>query len=331
MSTFIARRVWDWIVSELAMMVMVILVPIQPYLMNYVYWVVMSTEFIDWIFKNWLGIMLNGFTFHGPHQIYNSKQMMNHKMLLLDYNRRSYPLPKKMMVLSSVQLNDSFVGWLSKIGYQFGIIFVIFNKLGVKGMDMFKVMMGCSSKAYASRGRNLKQWLILWLCWVQLTLCPVIGSPIEDYNLVNFSLNDVQACCAGGCSMESLNRSINIDYSNMPSCCLTALPPVAILSSSSEHNEDKLTNTNSDFSLGTYEFGMDNCATHHICGDRHMFTILNDLPNAVHVNGISGSSMAKGIGSVRFHIMDIKEHDHLVVLDNVIYLPGAAKNLISVS
>ena len=109
------------------------------------------------------------------------------------------------------------------------------------------------------------------------------------------------------------------------------LAPVAILSSSSEDNKDKFTNANSDFSLGTYEFGMDNCATHHICGDRNLFTILNVLPNTVHVNGISGSSMAKGIGTIRFHIMDTKGHDHLVVLDTVIYLPGAAKNLISVS
>ena len=331
MSRFIARKIWCCIINELVMMVMVFLTPIQPYLMNYIYWVIMSTEFTDWMFKNWLGIMLNGLTFNKLQTRSKSTQTMNYRMLLLDYNRRSCPLPKKMMVLSCVQLNEVFVGWLSKIGYQFGVIFMIFNNIGVKGMEMFKVMIGCSSKTYALRGRNLRQWLTMWFCWIQFTSCPVTAGPTTDHNLVDFNLNDVQECCAGGCTMELPHRSTNIDYSNMPSCCLTASPSIAVLSSSSEDNKDKFTNANSDFSLGTYEFGMDNCATHHICGDRNLFTILNDLPNTVHVNGISGSSMAKGIGTIRFHIMDTKGHDHLVVLDNVIYLPGAAKNLISVS
>ena len=103
------------------------------------------------------------------------------------------------------------------------------------------------------------------------------------------------------------------------------------LSSSSEDDADKLTNANSDFSLSTYEFGMDNCATHHICVVKNLFVTLRDISSHVHVNGISGSSTAKGIGTIRFHIMDTKGHDHLITLDNVIYLPGAAKNLVSVS
>ena len=181
------------------------------------------------------------------------------------------------------------------------------------------------------------QWLMMWLCWIQLASFSIMNCNNEmlarcrEYNLVDFNVDDMQACCGGECSVNFLKRFINSEYGDMPSCCLTALPPIAILSRSPENYGDNLTNTNLDFSLGTYEFGRDNCATHHICGDRNLFTTLNDLPNDVHVNGISGSSMAKSIGSIRFHIMDTKGHDHLIVLDNVIYLPSAAKNLISVS
>ena len=87
-----------------------------------------------------------------------------------------------------------------------------------------------------------------------------------ESNLVDFNLNYVQAWYNGGCSMNLLKRSIHLNYGDIPSCCLTSMPPIAILSHSSDNHGYKLTNANSNFSLGsTYEFGMDNCATHHIC------------------------------------------------------------------
>ena len=96
---------------------------------------------------------------------------------------------------------------------------MIFHKLGVKGTDMFKVMIKCSSKTYESRGSSLKQWLIVWSCWVQLVSCSVMSGHNKGHNPVDFTLNDVQACCAGGCSMKYLNRPSNIEDDNMPSCC----------------------------------------------------------------------------------------------------------------
>ena len=49
------------------------------------------------------------------------------------------------------------------------------------------------------------------------------------------------------------------------------------------------------------------------------------------VKGISGSSLVTGVEIIRFTIKDDKNKVHEIILDNVIYLPEAVKNLISVA
>ena len=334
---FITMKICKCIIGELSMMMMVALSPCNEYLNNSVHWVVMASEVMDWVFRDCLQILLNGCTLHGHCQTCDSNDGMNYKMLFFQYNRECIPLPRKLMVLSCVQLNDSFIGWLNKLGYQYGKIFKVLYRLGLEGSYMFNKMMQTSCGIYRTRSNRIMQWLFIWMSWSHLGSCLDMNcyskGLIEDkhHNLVDFSLENVKACCDDGCSMNCLRKSIDINIDELPSCCLTALPPNLALSSTSENYKDKFTNDDSDFSLGTYEFGMDNCATHHICGDRNLFFSMNDLPGDVHVNGISGSSVAEGIGTIRFHIMDTKGHDHLIALDNVIYLPGAAKNLISIS
>ena len=79
------------------------------------------------------------------------------------------------------------------------------------------------------------------------------------------------------------------------------------------------------------EFGTDNCATQHICGTRQLFRTMKEPDFPIGVKGISGISSAKGIGSIAFSIIDDAGKTHDITLDNVIYLPGAVKNLISIS
>ena len=95
--------------------------------------------------------------------------------------------------------------------------------------------------------------------------------------------------------------------------------------------KDALTNTNVDFDEATVEIGVDNCATHHLCGERSLFTDLRDIDDKILVNGISGSKAVEGIGTVKFMIMDSEGVYREIDLENVVFLPGAAKNLISVS
>ena len=88
-----------------------------------------------------------------------------------------------------------------------------------------------------------------------------------------------------------------------------------------------------DFTLGfeCTSFGIDNCATHHICGERNLFIEPMAIISNVGVKGIAGSLPAEGIGTVSFVIKDDNGKVHSIILHKVIFLPSAAKNLISVS
>ena len=49
------------------------------------------------------------------------------------------------------------------------------------------------------------------------------------------------------------------------------------------------------------------------------------------IKGVSGRATPLGIGTIQFILQDDEGVDHLITLDNVLYLPSAPKNLISVS
>lgn len=49
------------------------------------------------------------------------------------------------------------------------------------------------------------------------------------------------------------------------------------------------------------------------------------------VKRIAGSAKAEGIGTIEFMILHDNKGEHKIRLENVIYLPQAAKNLISIS
>ena len=52
--------------------------------------------------------------------------------------------------------------------------------------------------------------------------------------------------------------------------------------------------------------------------------------NSIGVKGINSVTLAEGIGSVRFELEDDDGKAHEIVLKNVLYLPEASKNLISI-
>ena len=53
--------------------------------------------------------------------------------------------------------------------------------------------------------------------------------------------------------------------------------------------------------------------------------------NSIDVQGINGSTMASGVGTIQFKITDNDGVRHTIVFYNVIYLPEFIKNLISTS
>ena len=76
------------------------------------------------------------------------------------------------------------------------------------------------------------------------------------------------------------------------------------------------------------EFGTDNCATHHICLLLNIFTDMGPAPK-IGVTGVVGSLMASGIGTIECVLKGDGGMKQKIKLENVIYLPESAKNLIS--
>ena len=102
---------------------------------------------------------------------------------------------------------------------------------------------------------------------------------------------------------------------------------VVALSNDNGTDED----TSFTFDATPTEFGTDNCATNHVCSDRKLFSSLQLPKTSIGVRGVSGSSEASGVGTVKFKLSDDNGTPHDITLNNVIFLPGAAKNLISVT
>ena len=95
-------------------------------------------------------------------------------------------------------------------------------------------------------------------------------------------------------------------------------------------SEDKDTET--DFTSAHTEFGTDKCATHHICWEYNLFIPSTyRLMKSVGVQGIAGRAVAKGIYTIVFTVTDDNIEKSTIILENVIHLPEASKNLISIS
>ena len=100
---------------------------------------------------------------------------------------------------------------------------------------------------------------------------------------------------------------------------------------STNSTTDDQQNANFSASKEPMQFGLDNCATHHICTNKALFSEIKIPEREIGVQGVAGSLAAEGIGTIAFNITDDNGKLHAIVLQNVILLPSAPKNLISVS
>ena len=85
------------------------------------------------------------------------------------------------------------------------------------------------------------------------------------------------------------------------------------------------------FGINQLQFALDNCATHHVCSLFDLF--IGKIIPAPHlgVKGINGVARAAGIGTIQFMIRNSLGKEEQITLHNVIYLPQAPKNLISIT
>ena len=98
---------------------------------------------------------------------------------------------------------------------------------------------------------------------------------------------------------------------------------VASLDLSNKSEYEKMGSTSTSFD--------DNCATYHICAETSLFIGEIRPLESVGVKGITGISKAEGIGIVRFDFIDDDGKTHIINDENLLYLPCALENLLSIS
>ena len=75
---------------------------------------------------------------------------------------------------------------------------------------------------------------------------------------------------------------------------------------------------------------LDTGASRHIVGDLSVFTSTQNLPNPISITGMTGQSGATALGTIRLPCRTPDGSANLII-DDVLYLPGASANLISAS
>ena len=243
------------------------------------------------------------------------------------YHHFTQPLPCRYMVLSGARLFQAFVGWWYKIvGRQLKFA----DKLHHFGLhklllvSMLSLQSIESTTAIAITMKKTAKEQLKTFTSLEISNNTLLLEAKSILQETNFGLE--------GDPFQNLNHFQHKLQKKIPLClpceAFDYTKPLALA------NEDE-NSGNSDETLkfddGGVEFGADNCATHHICADKTLFVGDVTLLDGVGVRGINGTSMAKEIGTIKFEMKDDDGKSHTITLENVLYLPEASKNLISIS
>ena len=267
-----------------------------------------------------------------PHR----KHKCDHQPYVMFAQQHSSPLPKRFLVFSGVQLHQHFVGWLAKTGKHF-----------IGFMDsMHKI--GCNTTLLLSLA-SVHSCHVMWygrdglLCRRTNSIVKSASETMYRHTKTIFVHRPVPPP-AWTINVSAIDPD---DYSDMPSvqdCTDSNAPfffdtPYCFATTTDDeihslalHNTSKYVASDHVYSFTSEptEFGTDNCATHHICSLLNLFVNMRPAPK-VGVTGVAGSTMASGIGTIMFTITDDDGIKHKITLEDVIYLPESAKNLISTS
>ena len=221
-----------------------------------------------------------------------------------DYNRRSPSIPEDWMVLSAVRLRLEFIGMMRRMG---GI--TVSDKLGLTLAEL-----KADEKFADGYTKNCDK--------VGLLLCRV-----GNVAAIGCMLLLVTSCAlvCRGTHHAVIRGSVPI----RPMMMMTWGRKALALTHHPKEDDENCVSFATE--VTRTEFGLDNCATHHICTEEKMFTKLFTPEREISVQGVAGSLEAKGVGTIRFTITDDDGRPHQIELNNVILLPSAPKNLISIS
>ena len=152
---YILSEIGGWLGAEASMLLMVSLIPFgDRFITAVVYWIAIITETVEMMVQAWMRI----------------PKSQDHKALGADKLRADAAggntartqwrstlvrLPKKLMVLSGVQLEQHFVAWLMKLGCQFVQLQDIMHEIGIESSTMFKSLQSQSKKVYGRRANTV--------------------------------------------------------------------------------------------------------------------------------------------------------------------------------
>ena len=216
------------------------------------------------------------------------------------------PIPKRWMVLSSVQLQQSYVGMLQRMGVVFPSDPFALQHNAQKAVESFIKVKSRCDKRVSER--------VLWWC-NRLA----IGSMLMHFLILRTFAPIIPKHTMGkgansqAIAMMTTHRNRSMALSHLID----------------EDEEDPSINFSA--SNEPAEFGLDTCATHHICVNRSLFTEISVPEKSIGVQGVAGSLEAEGRGTVMFVVNDDDGKRHNITLHDVILLPSAPKNLISIS
>ena len=220
-------------------------------------------------------------------------------------------LPATMMVLSAVMLASWFTGFLKKLGTTWNWSI---SDLHTRGTELIK-----NGTDELNRCRRIVARMF------NKMLCYGMAAQVMlQLSLVNMS-------SAHACSSIPPSHPPEATRSRDMATCFTTettIGSMATVLANGTINPEDYTFT---FDTSQTEFGTDNCATHHVCSQRELFVELRTPDKEIGVRGVSGSSTAAGIGTVIFNLKDDDGRQHKIKLNNVVYLPDSAKNLLSIA
>ena len=225
------------------------------------------------------------------------------QILWFQFAKNSRPLPSRLMVLSAVQLRQSYIGMMRKMGQPYP-------------SDPFGLEKASTSaeRSYFDLKNRTERKIITKFS----SMCDYIamtGMVINAIMLKAFERHRIRVR-----SLIEYRRGIYI-----------MMTRAMAFTHSTNSTTDDQQNANFSASKEPMEFGLDNCATHHICTNKALFSEIKIPEREIGVQGVAGSLAAEGIGTIAFNITDDNGKLHAIVLQNVILLPSAPKNLISVS
>ena len=234
-------------------------------------------------------------------------------------------IPEQFMVLSEVMLRTWFVGYLIKVGIQFKLCNHTWGPAIRKHSDsMLSECVRCRS---IMTHRFESMLIAMMLVQVMFTSKMIDVNKQWTQHNYDFSSNTQLF-------HDKARPSMNLTHRNntfTPPLCLTSIGSDSIQETILANGVNPGTDESFSFQSIPTEFGTDNCATRHICAQRELFTNIEQPSVEIGVQGISGSSSALGVGDVRFQLKDDDGVQHNITLQNTIFLPNAAKNLISIT